>query len=154
MVERLGGGSRPGHQHHAGGGGDEGSPPAAERGRPGVGRERRPCLEGQLLVQAGHELFVGLGVARPGRSQGDGRAQGFNVVGAGREAARTSPGDKGVYEPRQAPVGHWPSSWATLAAMCKARCWSTLALLTLTSMVLATSFTEHASRKRSSRTRR
>ena len=119
-----------------------------------LGAERRPRLASQLLVQAGHELFVGLGVARSGRSQGDGRAQGFNVVGAGREAARTSPRDKGVYEGRQAPVGHWPSSWATLAAMCKARCWRTLALLTLMSMVLATSLIEHASRKRSSRTRR
>ncbi len=154
LVEGLGGGRRPCHQHHAGCYRDEGGAPAAELGRADVGPELGPGSASQLLVQAGHELLVGLGVARSGRSQGDGRAQDFNVVRAGREAARTAPRDQGIYERREASVGHWPRSWATLAAMCKARCWRTLALLTLTSMVLATSLIEHASRKRSSRTRR
>ena len=86
-------------------------------------------------------------------AQFDRDAQNVDVLGSGLEMPWTPTGGQCVNERGESAIGHCCNSIPAFAAMRRARCWRTLALLTLTFMASAASLMVHASRKRSSRTR-
>ena len=98
----------------------------------------------------------GSGVASSGRAARSSMAVRTDggVVGAGPKATGAAPHRQGVKEGGHLSSAHWSSSSPIFVAICRARCWRTLALLTLISMVWAASLIEDASRNRSSRIRR
>ena len=87
---------------------------------------------GQLAVEVLDELRVGPGELGSAGPQLEGHPQDLGVVGEGAEMLGRPIGQDGLYEGLDAVIGHWSSSSATRAAIRRARCWRTLALLTLT----------------------
>src|ERR1700722_8940080 len=154
MIEGFGGGHGRSDECEGGGSGDEGGAPA--RASDGADHRYDPILLllGQLLVQARDELFVWGCLAGTGCPQLDRGAQDCRVFGIGPKATRASPGRERIKKGGHLSAAHWSSSIPTFVAMRRARCWRTLALVTLISMARAASLIEDASRNRSSRIRR
>src|SRR6202044_4075201 len=87
-------------------------------------------------------------------AESNGDAKHLDVIGIHLKRRRASSVGEGIEKGGQTSGGHCSTSNPALAAMRRARCWRTLALLTLTPIACAASLMEHASRKRSSSMRR
>src|SRR5439155_17654449 len=104
-------------------------------------------------MELGDELAPGKACAWLRAAQLDGRPHGVDVVGLGGERPGPAVAEQGLDEGAKPATGHGSTS-ASRAAWRSARCWSTLALPTLTFMAWAASRREQDCKNRSSRIRR
>ena len=86
---------------------------------------------GQPAVEFLDELGVGLGALRLAGPQLEGHPQDVRLIGGGGELPGRPIGQDRLHEGLHVCFGHRSRSSAIRAAIRKARCWRTLALLTL-----------------------
>lgn len=141
--------------HHTSGDGT-GSPKEGAAGQPAsTFAAWRGVRTGEPAPQVGHEFLIGHAGASLPRPQGDGGPQYLDLVGAQPPRGEGLAGHDRLDHPVKvaAPASHGASS-GNNAARRRARCWRTLALLTVTSISRAASLIGKEWRNRSSRIRR
>src|SRR5580700_6946898 len=131
----LGCGKGPPDERNAGGNADEGGTRSTHPQRADVRCNGAAAVVDEALIELGDERFVRRCITGPCRTEGDGGTQDLGVLGIGVVGVRPPTGSEGVKELCHAAGGHDSISSPTLAAMRRARCWSTFALLTVISMV-------------------